>query len=125
MQTLPGESVASSVQCLFYKAVCEWNLGEIALYQATKAEMISLAKELNNMNTFAFALYVAAISAGFERNLAEIERFAAELIEISIRYNFAFPVAKSSGAPLKNLDHLFDAVSAMKTLKVEAERALS
>jgi hypothetical protein len=67
VQTLPGESVASSVQCLFYKAVCEWNLGEIALYQATKAEMISLAKELNNMNTFAFALYVAAISAGFER----------------------------------------------------------
>jgi serine/threonine protein kinase len=90
VQTLPGESVASSVGCLFYKAICEWNLGEIALYQATKAEMISLARELNDMNTLAFALYVAAVSASFERNPIEIERFASELIEISTRYNFAF-----------------------------------
>jgi hypothetical protein len=90
VQTLPEESVASSVNCLFYKAVCEWLLGEIALYRVTKAETISLAKELNNMNTLAFALYVAAISASFERNVVETERFVAELIEISTRYNFAF-----------------------------------
>jgi hypothetical protein len=90
MQTLPEESVASSVLCLYYKAICEWNLGEIALYQSTKAETISVAKELNSMPTFAFALYAAAMSASFERNVAETERFVAELIELSTRHNFAF-----------------------------------
>jgi serine/threonine protein kinase len=90
VQRLPEEVVASPVMCLIYKAACEWNLGEIASYQTTKAEAISLAKELNDMNAVALALYAAAISASFERNPAEIERFAAELIEISTRYNFAF-----------------------------------
>jgi predicted ATPase len=88
VQTLSEEGI--TIGCLFYKAICEWNVGEIALYQATKAEMISLAKELNNMNTFANALYLAAMGACLERNPAEIERFVAELIEISTRYNFAF-----------------------------------
>jgi hypothetical protein len=55
VQALPEESLASSALCLFYKAICEWNLGEIALYQATKAQTISLARELNDMNTLAFA----------------------------------------------------------------------
>jgi serine/threonine protein kinase len=90
VQTLPEEVVASPVMCLIYKAACEWHLGEITSYQTTKAEAISLARELNDMNALALALYAAAISASFERNIAETERFIAELIEISTRYNFAF-----------------------------------
>ena len=90
MHTLPEEVVASPVMCLIYKAACEWHLGEIASYQTTKAEAISLARELNDMNALALALYAAAISASFERNIAETERFIAELIEISTRYNFVF-----------------------------------
>ena len=64
--------------------------GEIASYQTTKLEAISLAKELNDMNALALALYAAAINASLERNPAEVERFAAELIELSTRYTFAF-----------------------------------
>ena len=89
-QTLPEEFMASSVECLIYQGLSEWFLGEIASYQTTKLEAISLAKELNDMNALALALYAAAISASLERNPAEVERFAAELIELSTRYTFAF-----------------------------------
>ena len=90
VHSLPEESFASSVACLYTKAACEWFLGEIASCQATKAQTISLARELNDMNTLAFTLYTLAMSAGLERNPAEIERYASELSEISTRYNFAF-----------------------------------
>ena len=51
-----------------YQALSEWHLGEIASCQATMAEAISLAKELNDMHTLAGALYCAAYLAHFERN---------------------------------------------------------
>jgi predicted ATPase len=54
------------------------------------AKAISLAKELSDMSSLAFALYFGAILARFERNPAEVERLALELIELSTRYNFAF-----------------------------------
>ena len=75
--------------CLCYEALCEWHLGEIASSQATMAEAISLAKELNDMHGLAVALWHAVIFAYYERNPAEVERLASDLIELSTRQNFA------------------------------------
>ena len=41
------------------------------------------------MHGLAVALYYAAILAHFERNPAEVERLASDLIELSTRQNFA------------------------------------
>jgi len=90
VQTLIEEMMASPVVCLIYEALSEWYLAETACSQASVAEAISLAKELNDMSSLAFALYFGGILARFERNPAEVERFASELIEMSTRYNFAF-----------------------------------
>ena len=65
-------------------------LGEAASSQASRAEAISLAKELNDMSSLAFALYLGGILACFERHPAEVERLVSDLIELSTRYNFAF-----------------------------------
>ena len=86
----PAEEVhAPVVTCLCYEAVSEWHLGEIASCQATIAEAISLAKELNDMHALANALNWAVILAYFERNPVEVERLASDLIELSTRHNFA------------------------------------
>jgi hypothetical protein len=87
------EIIAPPVSCLTYESLSEWYLGEIASSHTTRAEAISLAKELNDMNALAMALYLAGALACFERNAAEVERFASELIELSTRYNFAFWLA--------------------------------
>ena len=68
-------------------------LGEVASCQATIAEAISLAKELNDMNSLAIALSWAAGLARHERNPAEVEHWASELIELSTRDNFVFWLA--------------------------------
>jgi predicted ATPase len=70
-----------------------WHLGEIASCQAMMAEAISLAKELNDMNGLALALWLAAFLAHFEHNPAEVERLASDLIELSTRQNFAIWLA--------------------------------
>jgi serine/threonine protein kinase len=75
--------------CLCYLAGCEWHFGEIASCQATIAEAISLAKGLNDMNALAIALTWAASTAANERNPAEVDRLASEMIELSTRHNFA------------------------------------
>jgi predicted ATPase len=86
----PVEEVhAPVVSCLCYEAVSEWHLGDIASSQATIAESISLAKKLNDTNALALALENAAILASFERNPAEVERFASDLIQLSTRHNFS------------------------------------
>ena len=53
---------APAVVCLCYEALSEWHFGEIASCQATMAEAISLAKELNDMHALAAALHLAAVS---------------------------------------------------------------
>jgi tetratricopeptide (TPR) repeat protein len=78
------------VVCLCYRSASEWHLGEIASCQATIAEAISLAKKQNDMNSLAMALFWAAGLAHGERNPAEAERWASELIELSTRDNFVF-----------------------------------
>ena len=42
------------------------------------------------MSSLAVALYLSAALASFERNPPEVERLTSDLIEVSIRYNFAF-----------------------------------
>jgi len=81
--------VPPAVACLSYAALCEWHLGEIASCQATMAEAVSAAKELNDIHALAAALFFAAILGACERNPVEVERLASDLIELSTRKNFA------------------------------------
>ena len=89
----------ASVACLCYEALLEWHFGEIASCQATMAEAISLAKELNDMHGLAVALMACSVLAYYERNPAEVERLASDLIELSTRQNFALWLAGSSHSP--------------------------
>jgi anaphase-promoting complex subunit 5 len=73
------------VVCLCYLTGCRWHFGKIASCQATISEAISLAKELNDMNALAIALSWAAGLAFLERDPAEVDRFASEMIELSTR----------------------------------------
>ncbi len=87
------EVVSPAVACLYVEACSEWQLGESASCDATMAEAISLAKELNDTHGLALALYFAACLAHFERNSAEVERLASDLIALSTRHNFAYFLA--------------------------------
>ena len=84
---------APAVVCLCYEALCRWHLGEVAFCHQTMEEAISLAKELNETNSLAVALHLAAFLARYERNPAEVERLASDLIELSTVQNFAFWLA--------------------------------
>jgi tetratricopeptide (TPR) repeat protein len=78
-----------AIGCLFFESILEWHFGEIASCKPTMAEAISVAKELNNMQSLAQALWHAGWLACFERNPAEVERLASDLIELSNKQNFA------------------------------------
>jgi hypothetical protein len=82
-----------AVSCLCYKAECDWHLGEIASSRATLLEAICLAKRLNDTRglteALAEALASAASLAHSERNTAEVDRCASELIELATRHHFA------------------------------------
>jgi serine/threonine protein kinase/predicted ATPase len=84
LQMLP----ASVVACLCHLTLAEWHLGEITSCQATIVEAISLAKKLNDMSALAIALAWAATLGECERNPAEVDRVASELIELSTRHHF-------------------------------------
>ena len=76
------------VACLTDKAQAEWHLGEIASCQKTMAEAIAVARKLNEMHGMAEALYFAACLSHYMRNPPEVERLAADVIELSTRQNF-------------------------------------
>ncbi len=59
-------------------------------------EAISLAKELNDMHGLTSTLYYAASIAYHERNPAEVERLASDVIELSTRHHFAHWLALGS-----------------------------
>jgi hypothetical protein len=82
--------------CLCYEAFCAWNFREIVASQANMVEAISLAKELNDMHGLASTLYYAASFAYHERNPAEVERLASDVIELSTRHHFAHWLALGS-----------------------------
>jgi hypothetical protein len=93
VQAHAEEYVSPVVSCLIYWAVCEWHFGEIATCHALRDEGISIAKGLNDMNSLALALNWAAVIANWERDPAEVDRFASELIEISTRHSFVYWLA--------------------------------
>jgi serine/threonine protein kinase/tetratricopeptide (TPR) repeat protein len=81
------------VACLCHGALSGWHLGEIGSCKANMNEAISLARNLNDMHALALALNWAAKLADCERNPAEVDRLASELIELSTRYNFVYWLA--------------------------------
>jgi tetratricopeptide (TPR) repeat protein len=89
----PEDVDSPVVGCLCHLALSEWHLGEIASGKADMEEAISLAKELNDMNTLALALHWATMLGNCERNPAEVDRLASELIELSTHHNFALWLA--------------------------------
>ena len=89
-QSHPEDVDTPVVGCLCHEALSEWHLGEIASCKANMDEAISLARELNDMNALALALNWAAILGRCERNSAEVDRLASDLIELSTRHNFVF-----------------------------------
>src|SRR3984893_9667390 len=93
MRSRVEEVMAPAVVCLGFEALSEWYLGEISSCHTTLAEAISLAKELNDMTALAIALYLGGILAHFDRNPAEVERCASNMIELSTRLNFPFWLA--------------------------------
>jgi hypothetical protein len=93
VQSHTEEYYTPVVGCLCYEANSEWHLGEIASCQANMDEAISLAKGLNDINALTLALWHAAVLASYERNPAEVDRFASESVELSTRYNFVYWLA--------------------------------
>jgi serine/threonine protein kinase len=89
VQSPVEEQIAPAVSCLCFEALSEWHIGEIATCQATMAEAISLAKELNDMHALVMALWYAGCLSHFERNPAEVKRLASDALELSTRQNFA------------------------------------
>jgi Anaphase-promoting complex subunit 5 len=89
----PKDYYTPVVACLCHGAMSEWHLGEIASCQANMDEAISIAKELKDMNALALALNWASILAYSERNPAEADRLASDLIELSTSHTFVFWLA--------------------------------
>jgi predicted ATPase len=93
VQSPVEEVTAPAVICLIYNALSEWHFGAIASCQATMAEAIALAKELNDMHSLAQALWAAAVLAQYERDPQEVKRYSSDLIELCTRQNFNFRIA--------------------------------
>jgi tetratricopeptide (TPR) repeat protein len=93
VQSPVEEVMAPAVVCLGFEALSEWYLGETTSSHTAIAEAISLAQERNDMTALAIALYLGGILARFERNPAEVERCASNMIELSTRLNFPYWLA--------------------------------
>jgi tetratricopeptide (TPR) repeat protein len=93
VQSYAEEYYTPAVSCLVYVAMSERQLGDIASCHANLDEAISLAKDLNDTSALAFALSWAANLALYERDPAEADRLASDLIELSTRHNFAYWLA--------------------------------
>jgi protein kinase-like protein/NACHT domain-containing protein len=89
VQAAVGDIDVPAVGCLLFEALLEWHFGEIVSCHATMAEAISAAKGPNDIQGLPHALWHAGWLAHFERNPAEVERLASELIELSNRQNLA------------------------------------
>jgi serine/threonine protein kinase len=94
VQSHPEDLETPVVGCLCYQAKSEWHLGEIASSKATIAEAISVAKKLNDMHTLASALYSAAIVSYYELKFGDVVRLSSDLVELSMRYNFVYWLAR-------------------------------
>jgi predicted ATPase len=90
------EIQAPVVNCLIYEAMSDWHFGEIASCHALMDEGISIAKELKDTNALVLALIFAAGLAHLERDSAEVDRLASDLIELSTRHNFVSCLAQGT-----------------------------
>jgi hypothetical protein len=88
VQSSAEDFFSPAVCCLCYEAASKWFLGEIASCHALIDEAISTAKELRDMHALGLALIYAADLGYAERNPAEVDRLASEVIELSTRRNF-------------------------------------
>jgi tetratricopeptide (TPR) repeat protein len=93
VQSPAEEYLAPIASCLNYGAMCEWHFGETACCHAMMYEGSAIAKELKDTNALAQTPCCAAAIAYFERDPAEADRFASEVIELSTRHRFAFWLA--------------------------------
>jgi hypothetical protein len=99
VQSPVEEVTAPAVTCLIFEALSEWHFGEIVTCQATIAEGIALAKELNDMHGLGVALYFAGSLGHFEGDSLQVEHLASDLLELSTRQNFA--LWRAAGAVLR------------------------
>ena len=90
VQSHVEELNAPAVSCLYYEALSEWHIGEIASSQTRIAEAISLAKELNDMGALANAIFNSGVLAHFERDVSQAERSTSDVIELSTCHNLPF-----------------------------------
>jgi tRNA A-37 threonylcarbamoyl transferase component Bud32 len=90
------ESEPPAVACLCDKAQSEWHFEQVASSQATMAEAILQAQELNDMPGLAEATYFATCLSHYGRNPSEVARLASDLIEMSTRQNFALWLARGT-----------------------------
>jgi hypothetical protein len=86
----------AAVVNLCHKALFEAHAGDITSSRATMAEAISLAKEFKDMYSLAVLLGFAASLEIAEQNLAQVERYSSDLIELSTRHHFALFLAVGS-----------------------------
>jgi serine/threonine protein kinase/tetratricopeptide (TPR) repeat protein len=90
VQSAVAEEIqAPVVNCLVYEAMADWHFGEIASCHALMDQAILTAKELKDRYALAHALNFAAGLAHLERDPAEVNRLASDLIELSTRHHFA------------------------------------
>jgi hypothetical protein len=83
------ELITPAVICFCEEAQSSWHLQEIESFQASMAEAISLAKQLNDTHALAMAITFAAVLNYYERCPEEAERLASEAIEMCTRQSFA------------------------------------
>ena len=83
------EIIAPAVACLCYEALSEWHFGDIISCHATMAKALSLATDLHDMQALVLAHFWSAWLAHFGSNPAEVGRLASNVIELSLRQNFA------------------------------------
>jgi serine/threonine protein kinase/tetratricopeptide (TPR) repeat protein len=84
------ELMAPAIACLCTQAETQWHFGEIASSRGTVSEAKSLAKKLNDVHGLVQALSVGGFIAYCEREAAEVQRLASEMLDLSTRHNFAF-----------------------------------
>ena len=89
VQSDAGELESHVVNCLCLTALSEWHFGDITSCKASMAEVASLTRDLNDSNTQAMALYLAALVGNLERDPVEVERVASDLVELSTIQSFA------------------------------------
>src|SRR5262249_32877742 len=112
------------VTCLCVEGLIKWHFGEGVAWRTDMAEAISVAKEQNDTHALVMALFFVAMLDHFERRSAEVERLAAELMELATRQHFAFWLAigtalrgwarSASGVAVEGLTWIEDGIRAIR-----------